>query len=53
LPVFRADQLKSVGIAILEAAGTLPDEAEQTAELLVKSDLCGHDSHGVRLLQAQ
>ena len=47
LPVFTADQLKSIGAAIFEAAGTPPDEAERTVELLVESDLCGHDSHGV------
>ncbi|RLC35747.1 Ldh family oxidoreductase [candidate division Kazan bacterium] len=48
MPTFTAEQLKRVGIAIFEAAGTPSDEARQTVELLVKSNLCGHDSHGVR-----
>lgn len=47
LTVFTVDQLMRVGVAIFEAAGTPPDEAKQTMELLVKSDLCGHSSHGV------
>ncbi len=47
MPIFTADQLKNVGAAIFEAAGTPSDEAHQTMELLVKANLCGHDSHGV------
>ena len=47
MPVFTAEQLKKVGTAIFEAAGTPPEEAKLTTELLVKSNLCGHDSHGV------
>jgi LDH2 family malate/lactate/ureidoglycolate dehydrogenase len=47
MPVFTANQIMRVGVAIFEAAGTPSDEAKQTADLLVKSNLCGHDSHGV------
>ncbi len=47
MPIFTADQLRKMGVAIFEAAGTPTDEAKQTMELLVKSDLCGHESHGV------
>jgi len=47
MPVFKADQLKKVGVSIFEAVGTPHDEAELIVELLVKSNLCGHDSHGV------
>ena len=36
--------------AILIAAGTLPDEAEQVAANLVMANLSGHDSHGVGML---
>jgi len=46
LPTFTAEQLTRVGLAAFEAAGTPLDEAKHTVELLVKSDLCGHESHG-------
>ena len=50
MPIFTADQLRRVGTALFQAAGTPLDEAEHTTELLVKSNLCGHDSHGVMLI---
>jgi len=50
MPIFKAEQLRKVGAAIFEAVGTPQEEAKQTIELLVKSNLCGHDSHGVTLI---
>jgi LDH2 family malate/lactate/ureidoglycolate dehydrogenase len=47
MPIFTADQLTRIGRAIFEAAGTPPDEAKLTVEMLVNSDLCGYSSHGV------
>ncbi|MEM2876004.1 MAG: Ldh family oxidoreductase [Candidatus Bathyarchaeia archaeon] len=47
MPIFTAEQLKNVGVAMFEAVGTPIDEAKQTVEMLVNSNLCGHDSHGV------
>jgi LDH2 family malate/lactate/ureidoglycolate dehydrogenase len=42
-----ADRLRAVTSRIFEAAGTPPDLAAQMADVLVESNLVGHDSHGV------
>ncbi|MFQ5710598.1 MAG: Ldh family oxidoreductase [Candidatus Geothermarchaeales archaeon] len=47
MPTFTADQLREVCSKILEAAGASKDEAGIVADHLVKSNLYGHDSHGV------
>jgi len=47
MPVFTAQQLNRVGIAIFEGAGVPESEAKQVMDLLVESNLVGHDSHGV------
>ena len=46
MPTFTADKLREIGIRIFEAAGASEREAERVTELLVKSNLAGHDSHG-------
>ena len=48
--ILKASQLMKIGIAIFEAAGTPADEAMKTMELLVESNLCGHDSHGIMII---
>lgn len=45
-----AHELRSIAAQILEAAGSLPDEARQVAANLVLANLSGHDSHGVGML---
>ncbi len=47
MPVFTAEQLRSVTESILVALKAPPGEARLVAELLVDSNLAGHDSHGV------
>jgi hydroxycarboxylate dehydrogenase B len=47
MPILSAEQLSKVGADIFEAAGVPADEAQVVAESLVKSNLTGHDSHGV------
>ena len=47
MPILSADQLEKTGASIFEAAGAPADEAQIVAESLVKSNLAGHDSHGV------
>jgi len=47
MPVFKAQQLRGLGIAIFEAVGVPQGEAQRVMDLLVESNLVGHDSHGV------
>lgn len=47
MPVISHDKLKELCLRIFEAAGATGDEAECVADHLVKSNLVGHDSHGV------
>jgi len=47
MPIFTADQLRRVGRAIFEAAGTPPEVARRVSDSLVTNNLMGHDSHGV------
>lgn len=47
MPTFTAPQLRKISASILEAAGTPREEAKQVAASLVRSNLVGHDSHGV------
>ncbi len=44
---FTQEQLKKITTDIFEAGGVPSDEAPIVAELLVASNLAGHDSHGV------
>ena len=45
--VLQAEQLRTVAIAIFQAAGAPHGVAAQVAESLVESNLRGYDSHGV------
>lgn len=45
-----AQQLRTTVASVLEAAGSLPPEAEKVAANLVLANLSGHDSHGVGML---
>ncbi len=47
MPILSVEQLNQMGANIFEAAGVPSDEAQVVAESLVKSNLTGHDSHGV------
>jgi hydroxycarboxylate dehydrogenase B len=46
----EAEALRRVTQTIFEAAGTPGEAAEQVAQILVESNLAGHDSHGVMQL---
>jgi uncharacterized oxidoreductase len=47
MPVLKAEQLHRIGMAIFQGAGASMDEAKQVMDLLIESNLVGHDSHGV------
>ncbi|MBM3738546.1 MAG: Ldh family oxidoreductase [Acidobacteria bacterium] len=47
MPNFSAPSLEDLAQRILQAMGLAPDDAAWLARLLVKSNLQGHDSHGV------
>ena len=47
MPTIPADELKALAQSIYVAVGASEREAETVAELLVSSNLAGHDSHGV------
>ncbi|WP_192180133.1 Ldh family oxidoreductase [Mesorhizobium amorphae] len=47
MPVVQETELTDFATALLHAAGYTPEEAEQTARLLVWANLRGADSHGV------
>ncbi|MEO1090994.1 MAG: malate/lactate/ureidoglycolate dehydrogenase [Pseudomonadota bacterium] len=47
-----ADRLAALCRAILEAAGSSPNEADLVATHLVDANLAGHDSHGVGMIPA-
>ncbi len=47
MPTFSADTLRDVAVRILKAAGVPAGEATIVADLLVDSNLAGHDSHGI------
>ncbi|MCX8171478.1 MAG: Ldh family oxidoreductase [Candidatus Bathyarchaeota archaeon] len=52
MPIFHANQLINTGTKIFSAAGAPLEEARLVSELLVKSNLVGHDSHGIiRVIQ--
>ena len=48
--VISAPRLRALVSAILQAAGSAPDEAGIVAAHLVDANLVGHDSHGVGML---
>jgi len=50
MPTIQTDALIEFSQAIFEAAGTPSETAQIVAGSLVKSNLLGHDSHGVQLI---
>jgi len=52
MPIFKAETLRRLSEEIFVAYGAPAEEAKLVSEFLVKSNLCGHDSHGViRVIQ--
>ncbi|MDW8048320.1 MAG: Ldh family oxidoreductase [Nitrososphaerota archaeon] len=52
MPIFPAKYLIDVGIRVFEAAGVPEDESKLIADLLVRANMVGQDSHGViRIIQ--
>jgi uncharacterized oxidoreductase len=47
MPKIKAETLKKLVSNMYEAAGTPKEEASIVAEHMVKSNLFGHDSHGI------
>jgi uncharacterized oxidoreductase len=47
MPTFRHDALEQLGSQIFAALGVPPQGADWIAQLLVRANLRGHDSHGV------
>lgn len=52
MPTLSASSLEQVTCRLLEAAGTPPTIAGRVAQILVGSNLAGHDSHGVLRIPA-
>ncbi len=44
---YSAEAVTAAGIALFQAAGARPEDAQSTVAALVTSSLMGHDSHGV------
>jgi len=52
LPVLRADELQGLARQFFLALGSPPEAADRVAASLVRSNIVGHDSHGViRIVQ--
>ena len=47
MPIFNPDKLRRIGREVFERIGATPEEARTVTDLLVSSNLAGHDSHGV------
>lgn len=47
---FRASDLRTWASAALQAVGAMPEDAEETARVLVRTNLRGIDTHGVNRL---
>lgn len=50
MPTVDPETLESFAAALVEGLGAAPPDAAAVARSLVDADLCGHHSHGVRLL---
>ncbi len=50
MPTVRAEQLQTIGYALLRKAGASIDEAATVAKGCVNANLAGHDSHGIILV---
>ena len=47
MPILKSDDLRRIGREVFERVGATPKEARTVSDLLVASNLAGHDSHGV------
>src|ERR687884_1159178 len=47
MPRVAAERLHQIGTALLQAAGSSPDEAEVVMRHCIDANLAGHDSHGI------
>jgi len=45
--VLRSEEALELAARLLDAAGSPPDESRYVAEVLVRANLAGHDSHGI------
>jgi uncharacterized oxidoreductase len=52
MPILSAEQLRSLTKSILVKKGATEPNGQKVAELLVRADLTGHDSHGVARVPA-
>src|SRR5690242_5523500 len=50
MPNFRPAALKAFAKLVAQRMGSNEDEAEEVADHLVRSNLAGHDSHGLGML---
>jgi len=50
MPTFTVDQLRRAGLSILRNVGVAEEDAECVVDHLVRSNLVGHDSHGMVVL---
>jgi len=46
----RAERLRAIAAAIMQAGGSAPEEARLVADHLVQANLAGHDSHGIGMM---
>ena len=52
MPLIQAEDLHSFAVRLVTAMGGSSEESETVADVLVRSNLAGHDSHGaIRLEQ--
>src|SRR5436305_5089462 len=51
MPRIAAEELRGFATALVTALGASSEEAETVADVLVRSNLAGHDSHGVIRLE--
>lgn len=47
MPIVKADRLTLIADALLQGAGTPPEEADTVARHVIGANLAGHDSHGI------
>ena len=50
MPILSAEELRRIGQELYQRLGASLEEATTVVDLLVESNLAGHDSHGVRRL---
>lgn len=51
MPIIQAEKLRPWAVELVAAMDGSPEEAETVADVLVRSNLAGHDSHGVIRLE--